>query len=208
MSNYRFVKVQGQFDIRKNFWEENFQISLIYPFSSLYQRDTTTDKSVSSKQMWMCWLDQDPNYENKLYRLPLDQKKSAILAYYPEFDYKDTLIAECLMAYPEHCLSPAAKSFRSEEETLRKFAELIEKKIEQDELTFDSYIPLGNNRFQLVKGTANQIADLKKKNAALYPQYDKIRRMFEEEQSELRLHGGGKETLMEKNGLILLNDED
>jgi hypothetical protein len=207
MSNYRFVKVQGQFDIRKNFWEENFQISLIYPFSSLYQRDNTTNKLTSSKILWCCWLDQDPNYENKLYRLPPDQKKSAILAYYPEFDYKDPLIAECLMAYPEHCLSPAAKSFRSEEETLRKFAELIEKKIEEDELTFDSYIPLGNNRFQLIKGTANQIADLKKKNAGLYPQYEKIRKMFEQEQNEIRVYGGGTETIMESGGLILF-DED
>lgn len=207
MSNYKFVKINPPFDIKKNFWEENFQISLIYPFSSLYQRDATPDKSISSKELWCIWLSEDGNYENKLYRLPLDQKKSAILAYYPEFDYKDPLIAECLMAYPEHCLSPAAKSFRSEEETLRKFAELIEKKIEEDELTFDSYIPLGNNRFQLIKGTANQIADLKKKNAGLYPQYEKIRKMFEQEQNEIRVYGGGTETIMESGGLILF-DED
>lgn len=205
---YQFVKLQGNFDIRKNFWEHNFQLSLIEPFKFLYDRDTSKDKEVSSRELWCIWLELDNNYENKISRLPIDQRRSAILAYNPNFDFNDPLIAACLLAYPEHCLTPAAKSFKSEEDTLRKFAELIEKKIEEEEITLDSYISLGNNRFQLIKGTANQLADLKKKNAALYPQYDKIRRMFEEEQNELRLFGGGKETQLEKGQLMLIEDDE
>lgn len=206
--SYRFVKIQPPFDIRKNFWDNNFQLSLIEPFKNLYNRDNSENKVISSKEMWCIWLSEDPNYENRVYRLIAEQKKSAILSYYPDFDFTDKLIQECMLSYPDHCLTPAAKSFRSEEETLRKFAELIENKISEDELTFDQYVPLGNNRFQLIKGTANQIADLKKKNAALYPQYEKIRKMFEQEQNEIRVYGGGTETIAEAGGLILLDEDE
>lgn len=211
MATYRFVKIVPPFDIRADFWENNFQVSLIEPFKSLYDKDKTKDKSKSSKEMWCIYLYADPSYENKIYRLQIDQKKSAILAYYPDFNFNDPLIAECLLAYPEHCLTPAAKAFRIEEESLVKRTKFID----EAEYTFPEVVKDKNGAIVYVAGrpmqtpgTAKDIDAMRKLTLDIYKKYDQVRKMFEEEQNELRLFGGGRETALEKNQLVIIEDED
>jgi len=211
MAQYRFVKIQFPLDIRKDFWENNFQVSLIEPFKGLYDRDKSKDKSKSSKEMYCIFLFCDPSYENKIYRLQIDQKKSAILAYNPDFNFNDPLIAECLLAYPEHCLTPAAKAFRIEEESLVKRTKFID----EAEYTFPEVVKDKNGAIVYVAGrpmqtpgTAKDIDAMRKLTLDIYKKYDQVRKMFEEEQNELRLFGGGRETALEKNQLVIIEDDE
>lgn len=209
--SYKFVNIKPPFDITVDFWEENFQVSLIEPFRSLYLRDTTKNKTTSSKEMWCIWLSEDPNYDNKVYRLKPDQKKTAILSYYPEFNFKDELIAQCLLEYKEHCLTPTAKAFRKEEESMIKRADFID----NAEYTFPSIATddLGRNIYVsgkplMLPGTAKDIDAMRKLSLDLAKKYEQIRKIFEEEQNEVRIFGGGKENLMEKGGLVMIHDND
>ena len=209
MANYRFVKIKPPFNIETCFWHQNNQLKYIEPYKTLYDNDPKADEedSPSSKTMWCVWLYLDPNYENKIGKIRDEkEKRSAILAYYSEFDFNDPLVSAVLTAYPNDCLSDAAKSFKKEEEGLRKFADVLEDYLEKNDLTFDHTVQVTPHKTQIVKGTATQYADLKMKNSKLYTIYDKVRRMFEEEQSSIRIHGGGKETLIDRGGLIMIKD--
>lgn len=207
---YRFVKIQPPFDIRKNFWDNNFQLTLIEPFKELYHRDKSKDKEKSSKTMWCIWLYSDPNYENKVYRQPDTMKKSAILSYFPEFDFTDEVIAECILQYPNFCLTPAAKAFRVEEETLIKRAKFI------DEAEYSFPTPLLDSKGKQVfaagrpvfhPGTAKDIDAMRKITLDIYKKYDMVRKLFEEEQQgEVVIYGGGQETLMDEGGLMEIED--
>ena len=207
---YKFIKIHPPFDIRKDFWENNYQLSLINPFKKLYDRDKTKDKNISSKEMWCIWLNCDPSYDNKVIRMSEELKKSAILSYFPEFNDKDEVIAECILQYEEFCLTPAAKSFKIEEESLAKRAKFIE----EAEYTFPS--PLldksGNQMFVggkpvFMPGTAKDIDMMRKTTLDLMKKYAIVKKMFEEEQSsELVIYGGGQETLMDEGGLMELDD--
>ena len=204
---YKFVKLD-KFDIRKNFWEDNIQLQFIQPYSQLYEEDTSPNKETSSKIMWCVYLYCDPSYSNKIGKLPEEEKKSAILSYYPEFDFKDKLINECIIKYDETCLSDAARKFKRTLSTIEKFQVILDNKLDTEELTFDEMIQVGPNRWAQKKGTAGQILDIKKKLSQVWKEYETIKRLFEEEQGSIQLYGGGKPTIIEEGGLILINDED
>lgn len=207
---YKFVKVRpssGGFDITVNFWIENQQLRWMEPYKSLYDRDTSSTKEDSSKIMWCIWLYTDPSYDNKIYRLSEEDKRSSILSYYPNFNFEDELINKCLIEYPNNCLTEAAQKFKRSLNSIEKLQEAIDEKLAQEGLTFDELVPIGNNRFLKKDGTAKQILTLKKQMSLLWKEYEPLKRMFEEEQSTVRLYGGGKETLMEKGGLIVIEDE-
>lgn len=203
MSAYKFVNINPPFDIEINFWENNKQLKHIFPYKELHDLDNGGE--MSSKTMWCVWLYLDPNYDNKIGKISdLNEKKSAILSYYPEFNFDDELVNKILTSYPNDCLSKAAKSFRKKQDSLETYAVLLDKYIENNELTFDTQLP---GRSTIVKGTASQYADLTLKLAKIYPLYDKIKKIFEEEQAQIRIFGGGKETLMESNGLTNLSED-
>lgn len=204
---YRFIKVD-KFDIGQNFWENNYQIRFIEPFKELYDRDKTENKQQSSNEMWCLWLYCDPSYSNKIGKLPEEEKKSAILAYYPKFNFKDEVINKCIISYSEKCLSEAAQLFRTSLKSIQTLQNAIDDKLISDGVTFNETINIGNNRYLKKEGTAKQITSLKKEMVVLWREYDKIKKQFEEEQSELRLYGGGKQTLMESGGLRLIKDEE
>lgn len=209
---YKFVSIKGPFDIRKDFWDANFQISLIEPFRSLYLRDTSESHHISSKEMWCIWLYKDPNYENKIYRLKENEKISAIQAYYPEFDFNDPLIATCILEYPDHCLSPAAKAFMQEDASMIQRSQFIA----QAEYTFDE---VERNRDGAIvftkmgvpivrKGTASTIDGMRKLTLDIMERYQQVRKVFEEEQHMLRIYGGGNESLAESAGFEEIEDDD
>lgn len=208
---YKLIKVKPSstgFDIRVNFWQDNYQLRYIEPFKQLYDRDTSENKVVSSSEMWAVWLLQDPSYDNKIFRLSEQDKRSAVKSYCPNFDFEDEVINKCLISYSELCLSNAAKAFLQEEKSLQERSELIDKIQREQGYTLDEFVSLGNNRWGNKKGTASQLEAIRKNTAGIYKQYIQIRAAFEEEQNNVRLYGGGKETLMEKGGLVLVEDED
>lgn len=205
---YKFVKLDDKFDIRKNFWTDNFQCCYISPFKELYERDVSPDKVASSRLCWSVWLYCDPSFSNKIGKLREEEKKSAILSYCPEFNFNDELIIQCLLKYDDLCLSEAARTFKRTLRNLEKFQSLLEEKLDEEGLTFDEFVPIGNNRFANKKGTAAQILDIKKKLSQLWSEYEKVKRLFEEEQGTMQLYGGGKPTIIEEGGLTMIPDEE
>lgn len=208
---YKFVKVKPSstgFDIRINFWEDNYQLRFIEPYKFLYDRDESPNKVNSSKEMWCIWLYADPSYDNKIYRLSEQDKKSAIKSYYKDFDFEDEIINKCLTEYPNTCLSEASQKFKRSLNSIEKLQDAIDEKLATEGLTFDEWVPLGGNRFNKIEGTAKQILALKKQMSLLWKEYEPLKRMFEEEQNSVRLYGGGKETLMEKGGLVMIEDDE
>lgn len=204
---YKFISVGEKFDIEENFWERNGQIRFIEPFKKLYDRDTTENKKASSKEMFCIYLYCDPSYTNKIGKLPEVEKKSAILSYYEEFDFEDPVIQQCITEYDTKCLSEAAQKFKRTLNSIELYQRLVDKKIDEG-LTLDTLVQVGPNRWVNSKGTANQIVDLKKKVTQVWFEYEKISKLFEEEQGNIVLYGGGKPTVMEEGGLVLLDDED
>ena len=205
---YKFIKVDDKFDIRKNFWEDNYQIRFVKGFKELYDRDTSTNKTESSNWAWSIWLYCDPSFTNKIGKLREEENKSAILAYCPTFDFKDNIVVECISNYDEFCLSEAAQAFKRTVRNLEKFQVLLESKLDEEGLTFDEMIQVGPNRWANKKGTAGQILDIKKKLSQLWMEYEKVKRLFEEEQGSIQLYGGGKPTIIEEGGLTLIPDDE
>ncbi len=200
-----FVKVTPPFDIRVNFWDNNYQIALIEPFKKLYDRDKSKDKQVSSKELWAIWLHQDPSSDNKIGKLPQEHKLSSIHVYYPEFDPEDSLIKECLEAYDMYCLTPAAKAFKEEEASLIKRAKFMAEK----EYTFDDVakdakgaIVYVAGKPLILKGTATELDKMRANTLKIYQQYSEVRKMFTDEESNVRIWGGGTEGLLDEGNLI------
>lgn len=197
--SYKLVNI-GTFNINHNFWELNPQLIYMQPFRKLYERDKTKDKSLSSKEMWCIWLHEDPNYENKIYRQDSDVKLESIKYYYPDFDTKDEVIAECIKQYDTKLVTAAARAFKLEEQTLIQRAELCN----TTPYRFDEVVGYDKTgRAQIIPGTVKDLEMMKKNTLSIYKQYEEVKRMFEEEQGDLRVHGGRKETLREKGQLII-----
>lgn len=206
----RFVTVVPPFDIRMNFWANNYQIAMINPFRKLYHRDKSKDKEISSKEMWCLWLWCDTSSENKMRRLDEATKRDAVMAYYPEFKFDDEVIVECMEMYDTFLLTPAARAFKEEEESLLKRAKFIK----ETEYTFDSIAKDNKGAVVYVagkpltiKGTAKDLDSMRANTLKLYQQYDEVRKMFIEEESNLRIWGGGTESLLDSAGLIEFEDD-
>jgi len=208
---YKFINGSNG-DYSLNFWTLNPQITLINPFRKLYERDTTKDKSVSSLEMWCVYMYCDPSYDNKIYRLPPDKKLEAINYLAPNFDKdNDEVIQECIEQYDIHCLTSAARAFKEEEISLLKRAEFIK----DAPYTFDEIATSRNGDYLytkqgtpiMIKGTAKDLDAMRKNTLTIYKQYEEVKKMFEEEQGELRVHGGRKESIFEKGELLEVTDD-
>lgn len=208
---YRLVKT-GTVNIEEDFWKLNPQLTLLQPFRKLWLRD----KVKSSKEMWCIWMWADPSYENKIYRIPEENRAESIRFYYPEFDPDEPLVRECIEQYDTHCLTPAARAFKEEEASLVKRAEFIKTSpytfddVERDSkggVIFVSGKPMAR------KGTAKDLDSMRANTLKIYEQYARVRKIFEEEQGEVRIRGGRKESLRERGGLLedtldYINDDD
>lgn len=205
---YRFVKINHPVDIRENFWNLNYQLRFISPFKQLYDRDMSPDKDISSKEMICIYSYCDPNYDNKIYRLAEEEKRSAIKSYYSDFDFIDEVINQCILEYPEMCLSDAAKEFMKSLNQIRKFKDLIDEMITTKGLTLDEKVISPRGREEKVEGTAKQLLGLKKAMHLLWKDFFPLKSAFEEEMKNAKLFGGGRETAMERGTLQLISDED
>ena len=209
---YKFIKVDDKFDIRKNFWELNNQIKYIDPYKQLYDNDKSPDKSLSSLDMYSIYLYCDPSYSNKIYRLEEKSKRDAILAYHPKFNWDDELISKCILTYPEMCLTPAARMFVAAEKELAKRLEFMQNTpYERSQVVKDKNgaIVYVAGKPLITDSTVTLLETMQKNTAVINKQYDAIRKLFEEEQKgEIRIYGGGEETLMDEGGLIIPTDDD
>lgn len=180
---------------KDNFFELNPQHKYIEPFN----------KVKDQKLMWAVWLWTDPDPENKMYRLSHDIKLDSVKRYYPKFDLEDSFILELIDAYNLHYLSPAARAFKEEEESLIHRSNMIRRV--QDEL---SRISMDNPMVLAEKETQALLSRIDKMRAdtlKVYKQYDEVKKLFEIEVKNPKVFGGRKETLREKGDLVIVKED-
>ena len=195
--------VKGPFDIRVDFWKSNFELSLVGSFKTAYEK---LGKSKSSKLMWSVYMFTDPSPENKIFKMGYEMKISAIHSYNKNFDPTDELTAKCIEDYNYVLLSPAARTFKQELESL-KDREFILNKITESlkNLAAENPLSLADKEIQSLMDKTDK---MRGNSMKIYDNYEKIKKIFDEESGVARLHGGGSENIFEKGGLLELNDDD
>lgn len=180
---------------KEDFFELNPQHKYISPFN----------KVKDSKLMWAIWLWVDPDPSNKVYRLNQDIKLDTVRRYYKDFDLDDLLIQELIEAYSIYYLSPAARAFKEEEESLIHRSNMIRRV--QDEL---SRISKDNPMILADKETQALLSRIDKMRAdtlKVYKQYEEVRKLFEIEVKNPKVYGGRKETIREKGDLVITKED-
>ena len=177
-------------------------MSLMKPFSKLYQKDTSKGKTESSKQIsfifFLCEVDDEVN---KFARIPYEERIEMLKeTFYADFDQEDETIKECLEQYPVLAMSAIERALKEEIDSMVQRAKFIDK-TQRENYTLDELIPIGNNRWINKKGTATQLDAMRKNTPAIYKNYEKLEDQFLEFKKSSRVKGGRKESLAERGVL-------
>lgn len=179
-----FVNIDKNFSEKQNFWDLNPHIIYVAPFADLYTRDKSKNKEQSSKDMWcILWLT-DPDEEiNKYYRIPKDERLEICKTFNPNFDPTDIDIEDCLNRYPHLCLSADELAYKDQKDQLIEIRNFLSKQ----EITLDN---------------VEQVIKLKAMLPKIYADFEKIEKQFVKTKSENRIHGGRKQTVRERGGIM------
>jgi hypothetical protein len=194
MSN--FSNIKKNFTIDMNWWELNPQFIIFYPYSELYKRDKSKDKTKSSKDMWCIFFCSDPDEElNKFYRIPLENRKEMLSdTYNKHIEWNDELIEECLERYPHDWLSAVERALKEEIDSMVERAKLMR----ETAYTLDRTIVDDKGFTANIKGTAKQLDDMRAKTPKLYENYEKLEQQFLKSKSEKRVRGGRRQSKSEQ----------
>jgi hypothetical protein len=203
--NSSFIKVNAEFirtneiGLISNFWELNSQLSLIKPFSILYESDKSKNKVDSSKLMWAFYFNNYPDEEENIYyRIPKDQREPMLEEVFtlpkPLIEY--TTEQE---EFRKICLTSTQKDLLLEKEALHERAIFLR----DTKYTLDSYeiVTIGSRAQRVVlPGTAKQLDQMKKATDAIMKNFERIEEKYlAEKRGEARIFGGRKESATEKN---------
>lgn len=203
--NSSFIKVNAEFirtneiGLISNFWELNPQLSLIKPFSILYESDKLKNKIDSSKLMWAFYFNNYPDEEENIYyRIPKDQREPMLEEVFtlpkPLIEY--TTEQE---EFRKICLTSTQKDLLLEKEALHERAIFLR----DTKYTLDSYeiVTIGSRAQRVVlPGTAKQLDQMKKATDAIMKNFERIEEKYlAEKRGEARIFGGRKESATEKN---------
>lgn len=199
------TNIKKDFHWDQNFWETNPTLRYYKPFSELYKRDKTKDKSTSSKEMWMIFFLCDPDDEaNKFSRIPYDERLEMLKQeFYTDFDEEDDVLQDCLERYPFECLTAVERAFKEEKDSLVERAKFIKNAVYSfDEVQKDisgnpMYTKLGSP--VIIKGTAKDLDAMRGNTGKIYKMYEDVENTFIKAKNEARVIGGRKESLSEQN---------
>lgn len=186
-----------------NFWDLNTQLKLIQPFNMLYARDDSSDKGISSKEMWciffMCEPDED---ENKFFRIPVDERYEMLKeTFFSSFNKSNLIVKECMEQYPILCLTAVQRALKDEKEMLMKRAKFLK----EQEYTLDKYDvitgPGGRPVRVTLPGTAKQLDTMHKATKTIMDNFKLIENDFFSEKSQSQLKGNRKESKSEKGDI-------
>lgn len=188
------IQIQPPFDIKVDFWEANFPISLVEPFDKIYKMKD------GSKLMWSLFLYVDPSSYNPIRNIKGEQRLSAVQRYYKKFD-KDNY-SEYISAYKNIILSQAAKAFREEEDSMEARSSRL---VSIEKMLGDLKVEDLKDKGYIQLMAANDKA--RKESLAIYKNYEQIKVIFDKEEGQIRLRGGGRENITERGGLIEIKDK-
>lgn len=195
-------KVNKPFDPDDNYWELNPQMKYYKPFNGLYERDNSSNKTYSSKEMHVIFFMCDPDEELNIYYRMGDEERRSMLSetYAPDLEWEDELFQECLQAYPFEMMDAVERALKVEKDQLKKRAKLIE----STELTLDKtrivMSDRGGEKAVTIKGTATQINILQKDFPKIMQQYEEIEQRFLKAKEVARVKGGSKLAKSEEKG--------
>lgn len=166
-----------------NFWELNPHILHIEPYKTLYSKDRSKNKEISSGTMWCIFWMTDPDESiNKFYRIvDKDERLNICKSIYPHFNEEDELVSKCLERYPYLCMTSDKLAYKLEKDQLVEISLFLSKQT----ISLD---------------TAKEIIELKAKMPKIYQDFDKTDKLFAQKKSEVRVWGR-TQTAREK-GLI------
>lgn len=196
------IQIQPPFDIRVDFWVKNFALKFVSPFDELYENRGHKE---SSDYMWCLWLHEHPSTYNPYRNLDKEDKLEAIKRHVNWFDPKDKFQSKCVGMFNQVCLSTVAKGFKSEDESLIQRQEMIIKLQEKFSNLLDED-PLSLKDRETI-ALMKYHEDMRKNTAKIYEAYDEARRLFEDEEGELVIHGGGSEDIAEAGRLLEIEDK-
>lgn len=196
------IRIQPPFDIQTDFWTKNFPLKFVSPFDELYEDKGHEE---SSRFMWCLWLLEHPSTYNPFRNLDRAEKVESIRKYVDWFDPEDEFQKSCINKFNHVCLTLAAKGFKGEDETLIKRQEMVialqdrfSSIIEEDPLMLRNRETIALMKY---------LEDMRKNTAKVYEGYEEARKVFEQEEEELIIHGGGRESIVESGGLLEIKDD-
>jgi len=180
----KLVVVNKHFTKDSNFWNLNPQLTFMKPFSELYERDKTKDKSRSSTEMWFIFFMTDSDEdENKFYRIPEKERKEMLLeSFLISANEEDELIKRCIEIYPVLCLDSIERTLKEQKDYLVKRSKAI------TEMDYN---------FETMKNIDYALGQSLKINT----EYAKIEELFQKDKKTSIIRGGRKMTLSEKGDL-------
>jgi hypothetical protein len=189
-------------DPEDDWWVLNPQTKYIPPFSELFKRG-----GLSSRDMWTIFFLCDPDEKiNKFYTTSFDKRLEVLTStYHPEFNVDDELIQRCMKAYPEECLTALGRMYKMEKDSMIDRGHLLATTpyvfdtVETDPKGATIYV---QGRPMIRKGNAKDLDAMRGNTTKIMAAYIQLEKQFEEEKSNLRIHGGRRENIREKDGLI------
>lgn len=176
-----FINIKKEFSPDLNWWELNPHVIHVKPFSKLYSRDSSKNKINSSKEMWCIFFMSEPDEDiNLYYRLSETDRLDVCISFYSDFNINDEDIIECLIAYPDVCLTVI-------EQTLKNTKDMFHKR--------NAFLKTAEYNFETMTQLDNAIA----KTPKLEEDFDKVyQKYIEQKNKKVQLHGGRNQTLREK----------
>lgn len=186
--NNKFITITPDYkDDDYDFWKHNMQLSIMQPFSSLYDRDESSNKNISSKEMVVIFFMCDPDEEENLfYRIPFKERLKMLKeTYYADFNERDELIKECMALYPHRLLNAVKRALKEEIDSMVDRGERI-RNFDYENATLEEMMKMDK-----IRGMTLNLA----KN------YEQIESLFLKGKNDARVRGGRKESKVEKRKL-------
>lgn len=194
-----FAKINQPLSPIDNFWKLNPWLTIVAPFSTLYNEDTSENKMESSKKMIAVFLltevDED---SNPFARMDFNYRKELI-----EKDYCSTEgLDEYINAYLLHIRTLAERTLYEELDTLVTRGKIIrETPITLDTVT-EEIEPLSGKKYALkIQGTASQLESMRKNTAAIYKAYEEAKKVFDKQKLGNKVFGQGKLTNSDRGAI-------
>lgn len=188
------VNIEKQFDIDTNFWDLNPQLAVMSPFNKLYNRDSTPEKDMSSREGWAIFLFAESSARSKFYRLPIEERKQEIKENLcPHMNWNDEVIKECISKYPILCMSAVERALKEEEDFLIKRSDFIK----EQEYTLTRTEIVDGKSFK-IEGTAKELDTMAKNSKGIWDRFMEVKAEFEAEEAKSNLRGGRTESKSER----------